>query len=88
MTPWRADLHSQYWFVGSDLNIYPEVDTRDEIDNNRYEAGNYFSTRTEAIRAAHWIRAGLQCMRGETMDKTIERLIEARSVFERVHKEK
>lgn len=81
---WRADLHDHYWFVGSDLKVYPEVDAHDTVDDSRYEAGNYFFTRTEAVKAAGWIHAGMGYMRGDHMDGTIERLIEARRIVEKV----
>lgn len=84
MTPWRADSHGHYWFVGSDLKVYPEVDAQDTIDNSRYEAGNYFSTRTEAVKTAKWIYAGMQYIRGGHMEACIERLIEARRIAEKV----
>lgn len=81
---WRADLHGRYWFVGTDLAVYAEVDMRDETDEGRYETGNYFSTRTEAVRTAKWIYAGIQYIRGGHMDACIARLIEARHITEKV----
>ena len=84
MTPWRTDPNGQYWFVGTDLTVYPEVDARDAIDNGRYEAGNYFATRTQAVKVATWIYAGMQYIRGSHMETAIARLIEARRTVEHV----
>lgn len=80
----RADVHGQYWFIGSDLKIHPEIDTHDEVDNSRFEAGNYFSTRTEAAKTARWIYAGIEYIRGGRMDVAIERWLEARRIVENV----
>lgn len=84
MTTWRANLHGPYWFVGSDLKVYREIDTRDEIDTSRFEAGNYFSTRTEATKTARWIYAGIGYIRGGRMDAAIERWLEAKRIAEKV----
>ena len=81
---WRADLHGHYWFVGTDLAVYPEVDAHDAVDDSRHQAGNYFSTRTEAVKTARWIHAGIRYIRGDHMEATIERLIEARRIAEKV----
>lgn len=84
MSPWRANPNGRYWFVGSDLAVYAEVDMYDTTDNDRSQVGNYFSTRTEAVKTANWICAGIQYIRGGHMETLIEQLIEARHTAEKV----
>lgn len=84
MISWRADKSGRYWFVGTDLQAYPEIDAYGEIDEGRYKAGNYFSTRAEAVKTALWIYAGIQYIRGGHMDAALERWIDARHLAEKV----
>lgn len=84
MISWRADKNGRYWFIGTDITAYPESDAYDEIDERRYEAGNYFSTRTEAVKTAQWMYAGIAYIRGSHMEAALERLLEARRLTEKV----
>lgn len=62
---WRALYNENYYVIGSEL----EVDCKNEIgyvvDDNRYNAGNYFKTREAAERAAEKIRKILKESKAE-----------------------
>lgn len=79
---WRADPGGQYWFVGSDLRVYPEVEAHDALDDGRHEAANYFASRTEALATASCLRTVIQYIRDGSMDEAIGRMIDARNVLE------
>lgn len=56
---WRAEKEGKYYFiVASDFYIEEDYDIRDNIDDNRYEIGNYFETEEKAkekVREIHKI---------------------------------
>lgn len=52
----RVKMCGEYWFISPVLEIRSAQDTRNYIDNPRYECGNYFLTRKEAEAAAKKIR--------------------------------
>lgn len=45
---WRADMYDEYYYI-SEFNVCKAVDTREGIDDRRYEFGNYFRTRENAM---------------------------------------
>nr|WP_241635585.1 hypothetical protein [Fusobacterium gastrosuis] len=45
---WRAIEYSEYYFLGSHMNILSNYEHYDIIDNERYELGNYFESLEEA----------------------------------------
>lgn len=45
---WRAEKGEKYFFVSSDGGIFEDTDDRYDVDNSRYELGNYFKTWKEA----------------------------------------
>ena len=53
---WRADELDQYYAIASDMSVRPYVDHRDKIDNEAYDAGNYFATYCEAEAVASKFR--------------------------------
>lgn len=53
---WRAEKEGKYYFIsGSSFYIEDDYDVRDNIDNNRYEIGNYFETEEKAKEKAREI---------------------------------
>ncbi|MDD7411012.1 hypothetical protein [Fusobacterium gastrosuis] len=50
---WRAIEYSEYYFLGSHMNILSNYEHYDIIDNERYELGNYFKTKEEAKKVAN-----------------------------------
>lgn len=54
---WRAKEGGRYWCVGNDGGVYDDYDDKTDVDDGRYELGNYFKTEEEAQRAANWLKA-------------------------------
>lgn len=44
---WRAEFDGAYYFVGA-VGVIPCCETHCDIDNGRYELGNYFRTKEDA----------------------------------------
>lgn len=47
---WRAEFDGAYYFVGA-VGVSSCCETHCDIDNGRYELGNYFRTKEEAEKA-------------------------------------
>lgn len=47
---WRAEFDGAYYFVGA-VGVEPCYETHCDIDNGRYELGNYFHTQEQAEKA-------------------------------------
>ena len=45
---WRAEENRKYYYVNSVDNIYATIEEKYDLDNERYELGNYFKTEEEA----------------------------------------
>ena len=54
---WRAKEGERYWWVQNDGGVTNDCDDWVDIDDGRYELGNYFKTEEEAQKAADWLRA-------------------------------
>ena len=54
---WRAKKGGQYWCVQSDGGVVHDHEIEVDVDDERYEIGNYFKTEEEAQRTAEWIKA-------------------------------
>lgn len=54
---WRAKKGGQYWCVQSDGGVVYDHEIEVDVDDERYEIGNYFKTEEEAQRTAEWIKA-------------------------------
>ena len=54
---WRAKEDERYWCVQDDGGVAEACDDWIDIDDGRYELGNYFKTEEEAQKAADWLKA-------------------------------
>lgn len=54
---WRAKKGGQYWCVQSDGGVVYDHEIKVDVDDERYELGNYFKTEEEAQKAADWFKA-------------------------------
>lgn len=54
---WRAKEGERYWYVDAWGAADLDYESREDIDDMRYELGNYFKTEEEAQKAADWLRA-------------------------------
>lgn len=62
---WRAEEGERYWWVQNDGGVTNDCDDWVDIDDGRYELGNYFKTEEEAQKAAEWLKA-LAVLRDDT----------------------
>lgn len=53
---WRALYSENYYVIGTQLNVDCQYETGHVVDDNRYNAGNYFKTREAAEVVACQIR--------------------------------
>lgn len=53
---WRADLNETYLYVSLQYGIMSDEEWGAYVDDNRYNAGNYFRTREAAEKVASQIR--------------------------------
>ena len=53
---WRALYNENYYVIGSELEVDCQNEIGHVVDDNRYNAGNYFKTREAAERVAEQIR--------------------------------
>ena len=54
---WRAEEGERYWWVQNDGGATNDCDDWVDIDDGRYELGNYFKTEEEAQKASDWLKA-------------------------------
>lgn len=54
---WRAGEGERYWCVQSDGEKADDYEDKMDVDDLRYELGNYFKTEEEAQKAANWLKA-------------------------------
>lgn len=54
---WRAKKGEVYWCVRNDGGVADDYEDKTDIDDGRYELGNYFKTEEEAQKAANWLKA-------------------------------
>ena len=54
---WRAKKGGQYWYVRSDGVVDDDYEDKTDIDDGRYELGNYFKTEEETQKASDWLKA-------------------------------
>lgn len=54
---WRAESGERYWYVRSDGVVDDDYEDKTDIDDGRYELGNYFKTEEEAQKASDWLKA-------------------------------
>jgi hypothetical protein len=59
---WRAtsDTHRIYYYLDAELVIQQGIDWMSRSDNERFEIGNYFQTKSDAQGAANDIRSILK----------------------------
>ena len=62
---WRALYNENYYLIGSELTVDCQSEIGYVVDDNRYNAGNYFKTREAAERAAEEIRKILKESKAE-----------------------
>lgn len=53
---WRALYNENYYLIGSELTVDCQSEIENVVDDNRYNAGNYFKTREAAEKVAEQIR--------------------------------
>ena len=53
---WRALYNENYYLIGSELTVDCQSEIGYVVDDNRYNAGNYFKTREAAEKVAKQIR--------------------------------
>lgn len=53
---WRALYKENYYFIGSELTVDCQSEIGHVIDDNRYNAGNYFKTGEAAEKVANKLR--------------------------------
>lgn len=53
---WRANHGNSYFFVDSTFDVLEEKDIDWKLDNNRYDIGNYFETKKEALEYAKYMK--------------------------------
>jgi hypothetical protein F3_00887 len=56
---WRADKHDLYYFLNSLFEIQETVETRNMVDIERYQKGNYFREKEEAEEYLEYIKKGI-----------------------------
>lgn len=56
---WRAESGEEYYFISPSLRTGAGYEVEHDVDNIRYEKGNYFQTIEQAQRAANRLRAEL-----------------------------
>lgn len=54
---WRAKEGERYWCMQTDGEVAEDHEIGTDIDDMRYELGNYFKTEEEAQKAAEWLKA-------------------------------
>ena len=54
---WRAKEDERYWCVQDDGGVAEACEDWVDIDDGRYELGNYFKTEEEAQKASDWLKA-------------------------------
>ena len=57
---WRAEVGAAYYFVTDVLDVTDTEEEITETDNDRYQAGNYFRFKADAIEAAVTFRTALE----------------------------
>lgn len=57
---WRAEEKKKYWIVQNDGTVVEEDEYQDDVDDARYNIGNYFRTREEAEEMAVKFKAMLK----------------------------
>ena len=57
---WRAKYKHKYWIIQNDGYVVEEEELQDEVDEKRYNIGNYFRTKEEAQVMADCFRAMLK----------------------------
>lgn len=53
---WRAKKGKRYWWVQNDGWVADDCEIRADVDDGRYELGNYFKTEEEAEKATNWLK--------------------------------
>lgn len=53
---WRAELGQTYSYITSEYSVVITNETNTSVDDNRYDVGNYFATREEALEVADIIK--------------------------------
>lgn len=56
---WRADKHDLYYFLNSLFEIQETVETRNIVDIERYQKGNYFRKKEEAEEYLEYIKKSI-----------------------------
>ena len=54
---WRAKKGEVYWCVQNDGGVVYDHEIKIDVDDGRYELGNYFKTEGEAQKTADWLKA-------------------------------
>ena len=54
---WRAEKGGLYRYVQSDGGVVCDHEIEVDVDDERYEIGNYFKTEEEAQKASDWLKA-------------------------------
>lgn len=57
---WRAEPYGIYYYVSSTLCVMEDSEQSFSADNIRYEVGNYFQTRFEALEYSNKIKDLIQ----------------------------
>lgn len=52
----RVDKDRTYYFIDDEFSVFRGIEEYTDLDNTRYEIGNYFSTKEEAKEYAEYMR--------------------------------
>lgn len=64
---WRAEKEERYYFINPSFEVVSSSEVYDRVDNNRFNAGNYFRTEEQAEQVSKLLE--------ETLIKFHEELI-------------
>lgn len=72
---WRAEDFKRYFYINSVGDICPSTEEKQNLDNERYELGNYFKTEEEAqkiINSKEWQEFWSKVRAGEIGGESVE----------------
>lgn len=69
---WRAEKKCNYYILHTDMDIFNPTETKNILDDMRYDSGNYFKTEEQATEAGELIKELL--FHYHEQDDTIEKL--------------
>ena len=70
-TRWKPEMDQEYYCLGSNSSVIPDVWCDLDIDRNRFEIGNCFKTKEEAKKTVEYLKA-LEIVRGDSTTKFVK----------------